>query len=251
MFLTLFSALGVALQTVEITQSEVQGQSLAQSQDYQSQLRSIDGLQRQIVILVDRLAILPPDYTTAVNLTKELDLLRPELTTAQANLNHLEVLPLQDSSGQGTFDRLASAFHWDRKILEIIVTLVVAAPTEDSAMVMAGYQPNPEPDTRQRSGAPAEGKPKNPVPAPEVPNASATSDGTPDPTPEAYLKAALDHANAPKPLGREKVAQRLGISEPQARKLLEQLVRSGRVRVGTKSYQVDGVTTPAGPPASV
>jgi len=57
-----------------------------------------------------------------------------------------------------------------------------------------------------------------------------------DPSPNDYLKEALDHPQAPKLLGRLAVAKRLGIGENQARSLLSDLVKSGQVKRASKSF---------------
>jgi len=218
MGLTLVSALTVALHSVERTQDRAAQSQVTQSTAYRDQRRLVGGLQAQIDDLVSRIAALPPDYVTAsLKLTGELASLRVQLTEAQKPLASSAISTLEDTT---TFTLLARLLGVDRKFLEVVLIMVVAILTEASAVVLAGLPL------------------RNPAPP-------LTSHEKSTPSAEDYLRAALDHPGAPRLLGRQVVAKRLGINENQARTLLAQLVKEGRIRRKAKAFQSIPYTAPA------
>jgi len=209
MGLTLVSALSIALKSVESTQDRAAHTQLTQSITYRDQRRLVEGLQAQIDDLVHRISVLPPDYVTAtVRLTGELSTLRTQLTEAQKPPIN-SVAAVEETA---SFTLLARLLGVDRKALEVVMIMLVAILTEASAVVLAGLPP--------RDSLPPKGQMENS-----------------GPTADDYLRIALDHPGAPRMLGRQVVAKRLGINENQARLLLAQLVREGRIRRSARAFQ--------------
>jgi hypothetical protein len=223
--LTLFSSLGVALSAVENQVVVAGAQAIESDSRYQDHLRAISSLNEEITVLTRRLGALPPDYiTAAANLTKSIEADRDRLSKAEQDMAVSNTaIPVV----RGTFEHLAAVLHVERKLLETLIILVVAALTEASAMVMASLS------RAATQGAVFTGR------RPSHPKSSAHRLASPigrDPSPNDYLKEALDHPQAPKLLGRLAVAKRLGIGENQARSLLSDLVKSGQVKRASKSF---------------
>lgn len=220
MALTLFSAMGMAFATVEGSRDRQVQEAVRFTSDTQDRQRVIDGLVRQVDVLVGRLEAIPNDYTTAAaNLTRSLEATRSRLDAAVQELHDVEMTKTTQRP-TGPFDLVAGVFAIDRRLLEIGVIMVVALLTEVSALAMAGIQ-EPAPNRAPVRGAPTQFSP----------------------TEDDYLRVALDHPRAPRLLGRLEVAKRLGVHENEARILLQRLVDQGRVRRGSKSFEVSGGRT--------
>ena len=242
MAVTLFSALGMALSTVETTQAVRVSKSLKSSPYYIEESASIRSLQAQITDDVHRLQSLPPDWiTVAAGIRTDLASLRNELSRAQAKLTALFSSPSPDA--QTPMALLARSLGLNRKALEVTVILILAILTEASAAVMAGYRSRglgQDQDTvlniRTGLGEDQDRSPNFTQSLGEAPNPILNDTQSLGVTPEIYLKTALDHPNAPRLLGRLEVAKRLGITEAQARSLLVNLIKSGKVQRGSKNF---------------
>jgi len=218
--LTLFSAWGLAVSSVE-GQLDHRDQTIQRiDEQHRDTRRSVDSLNRQLETLVARLDRLPPEYVSAAErLNQEIrsirELLRQEVIHESDPSVHAAGPP-----GDDPFTILAAAIGWSRGTVVVLVLLIVAGLTEISALTMAGYRP---PQGVSESMV---------APQPSAP-----------PSPDDYLRAALDHPKAPRLLGRLEVAKRLGLNENQARVLLQQLIDTGRVRRGTKAFEAGGTAT--------
>ena len=246
MGVTLFSALGIALTTVETTKADKRTTAIQSSVYYVEESQTIAGLQSQIADDLHRLKALPPDWVTvASSIRADLAKLRSQLVHSQAQLASFTSAPVIEA--QTPFSLLASSLHLDRKLLEILVIFILAILTEASAATLSGHRPKPHPKSGQDQDACPDQNLVCPRDQDATPNLTQTLGETPNQvlnttqtlgvTPEVYLKAALDHPNTPRLLGRLEVAKRLGITEAQARSLLEELIKSGRVQRGAKNFE--------------
>ncbi len=250
MGVTLFSALGIALTTVETTQADRRTDATQSSVYYIEETRTIAGLQSQIADDLHRLKALPPDWVTvARSIRSDLAKLRSQLVQSQAQLDSFTSAPVIEA--QTPFSLLASSLHLSRKLLEILVILILVILTEASAATLSGQRPKLHP----KSGQDQDACPDQNLICPKDQEAdlkirttlvfqdeedlvvSQFSGQDQDITAQTYLETALDNPNAPRLLGRAEVAKRLGIGERQARSLLEELIKSGRVQRGAKNFE--------------
>lgn len=204
----------------------------------QGELRSIDG---EISTLVARLQALPVDYVTAASrLESSLVSLRDRKQSILASLSANEV----GSSSQG--DRsmvvlLGRTLGIRPDVLLLILLLFVSASIEVGALLLT---------------APGQGTVRRPRQATSSSTASDQGEVTdlsagfgqpqsytPPITPEAFLKAAKDGADLPYLHGRDKTAERLGISSAEAKRLVGRLIAEERIVVEGKRLRLAAVKT--------
>jgi len=218
--LTLFSALGMALWSISLS-DELRSQNLlSRDPTYQQDLKAQDQLDRQMRLLESRFAQLPPDFSTAArNLTEAMAVLRQSQSEVRHDLDTIRARSLQGSDS-GPLGRVASFLNLNRQGLQTVVVLIVAVLTEASALVMAALR---------RHHGPRPQEPESPQQTRRFPSNA-----------DAYLSAALDHPGRPRLLGRRTVAHRLDLTETQAKGHLRQLLHEGRIRREGKTFQATG-----------
>ena len=167
--------------------------------------REVGDLDRQIDILLGRLAALPPDFVTAgKDLNKTLDELRAQRSRLSVSLSEAPV----EASEATMFDLMAKVFGLPVETLMLILLVFLAVCLEASALVMAGH-----------------GTPVGPRP----------TDGTEEVvTSQKFLETAKEGAPLPLLHGRDVTARKLGISGYLAKKLVRELRSSGTIKVSGK-----------------
>ncbi len=218
--LTLFSALGMALWSISLS-DELRSQNLlSRDPAHLQDLKTLDQLDRQMHLLEARFAQLPPDFTTAArNLTEAMGVLRQSQNDIRRDLDTIRNRSLQGSDS-GPLGRVASFLGLNRQGLQTVVVLIVAVLTEVSVLVMASLRKHPGRCRTERE-SPQQSR-RLPIQA------------------DDYLSAALDHPGRPRLLGRRTVAHLLDLTETQAKDHLRQLLQEGRIRREGKTFQATG-----------
>jgi len=240
--LTLLAFLGSTLMSVENTKAhsiESHLKTLHSSVHYNQLESQLQLLQAQQSAILSQMEVLPPLYVTASGkLSSSLDNLRNEQSTLTDKLTKMEA---EAKSGAGAdspnlFSTLARVTGQSEALIEVVVLLLLAILVEVSGFVMLGKTAELKVATRKslfkgKENQVRDGKNRDDVkPNPVV---ASQSGGV---TAEEYLKEALRHDKAPYLLGRGKVAERLGITENEAKAFIEALVRDGRVRRESKYF---------------
>lgn len=224
------ASLGSSLQVVELSKgsfSAIAREDIRSSPTYlaqQDELRSIDG---EISALIARLQALPTDYTTAASrLESSLADLRDRKQSILATLSADEVGG--SSHGYGSMIvLLGRALGLRPEILLLVLLLFVSASIEVGALLLtaptfeAGKRPRQVGETSSANDG--EGDRSFGVrPHP------AQSYGSPI-TPELFLEAAKVGADLPYIHGRDKTAEKLGISSAEAKRLVGRLISDRRI----------------------
>ena len=209
--LSTLGSLGASLETV---QSYRQARNLvqrAETPQEQQTSREVLSVDRQIDILVDRLAKLPPDFVTATkDLNAELDSLRKSRSAMSAQTFRQEPnRPYQETM----FDLMAKVFGIPTETLMLILLLFLSVNLEVAALVLAGH------------------------PAPTGPIGHLSDTVL---SPQRFLEAAKEGARLPLLHGRDVTARKLGISSYDAKKLVSALKASGTIKAVGKRLVLCG-----------
>lgn len=233
------ASLGSSLQVVEmskgsfaaITRVDIRSSPAYLAQ--QEELRSIDG---EIAALIVRLQALPPDYTTAMARTESsLSALRDRKQAILASLDPSD--PVGASHADGTMIvLLARTMGFRPDILLLVLLLSVSTSIEIGALLLT----IPDGET---SGIARKAEEPPVAPSLNVDTSSSASAclrpsyASPI-TPEAFLEAAKNGADQPYLHGRDKTAEKLGISSAEAKRLVGRLMREGKISVEGKRLKL-------------
>jgi hypothetical protein len=234
------ASLGASLQVVEksklsllsITRDEVRSSPAYLADEVE--LASID---TEISAMVSRLKALPTDYMTAAAQTESsLAVLRDR---KQGILDSLATGddPVGASHNDGAMIALLSRTIGLRPdVLLLILLLFVSASIEVGALLLT--VPDREGLSRaQKAVEPSvESPPMENTPVNATPILSPSY--APPITPEDFLEAAKDGADLPYLHGRDKTAEKLGISFAEAKRLVAKLIEDGRVVVEGKRLRL-------------
>ena len=238
--LSAIASLGASLQVIErskgsflsITQDEVRSSPAYLAEEVE--LASID---TEISALVSRLKVIPPDYTTATARTESsLAALRDR---KQGILDSLATggEPEGVSHVNGSMIALLSRTIGLRpEVLLLVLLLFVSASIEVGALLLT--VPDREGlDRVQKAVEPSADSP--PIEDSSV-NASPilSPSYAPPITPEDFLEAATEGSDLPYLHGRDKTAEKLGISYAEAKRLIAKLIEDGRVVVDGKRLRL-------------
>jgi hypothetical protein len=212
--LSALASLGAALETV---QSFRKPAVAARSDHAQADMANID---RQIGILVDRLAAMPADYTSAA---RQLNADIEQLRSRRANLPTEQAQQAERSRSDTMFDLIARAIGLPVETVMFIILLFMAANLEVAALLLAG---------QARTEKPAPVSAPVPVPQPDEPTGPYPIHRfRPMVSTERFLAAAMEEADLPFIHGRETTAKRLGIRSYEAKVHLKKLIKEGLVEV--------------------
>jgi len=243
--LTLLAVLGTTMIRIESTKStslQARLEALQNSRVYVDLLGQQKEAEKQLEALLTRIEGTPADWATvSLKLNAEANDLRKDQSELSSKLTALEQEATvgHTSSEPSIFRALGSVIGQEEERVELVVLLALAVLVEVTAFSLAGHsggtktsgvnapkkaperqEPQPKPNTK-------------PNPEPDAVKATQFNGG---PSAEDYLKVALDHPRKPYLLGRGPVSERLGISEAQAKDLVEELVRDGRVKRESKYF---------------
>ncbi len=237
--LSRIASLGSSLQVVEmskgafatITRADIQSSPTYLAQ--QQELRSIDG---EIAALVARLHALPPDYTTAASrLESSLGVLRDRKQSILAALSADEVGGASQDYGS-MIVLLGRTLGLNPEVLLLVLLLFVSASIEIGALLLTA-------PGLEMGRCPRHAKATSAAIDREEDTAFGARRGldpsyVPPISPDAFLEAAMDGADLPNIHGRDKTAEKLGISSAEAKRLVGRLIKEGRISVKGKRLQL-------------
>lgn len=245
------ASLGSSLKVVELSKgafSAIVRDDLRSAPAYlaqQDELRSID---TEISALVARLQALPPDYTTAASrLESSLAALRDRKQSLIASLSPNEVGGASQLYGN-MIALLGRAFGFRPEALLLVLLLFVSASIEVGALLLTAPEKalrRPSQD-RDASILPDQAKDEGSSVGRRLPPSYASPI-----TPEAFLEAAKDGADLPFIHGRDKTAEKLGISSAEAKRLVGRLLADRRIVVEGKRLRLISEQIASTPSSSV
>jgi len=233
------ASLGASLQVVEKSKGillAVSRETICSSPSYiaeEGELRSIDA---EIDALVSRLQALPPDYTTATSrIGSSLDALRDRKQKVVASLG------IDEPSGSASVDisivaLLGRTIGLRPDILLLVLLLFVSAAIEVGALLLT--IPDHRTANSNRDGVKllTKVKPKGDT-SPQNDSCLRPSYTAPI-TPEVFLEAAMEGSDLPYLHGRDNTAEKLGIRSADAKRLVIDLLKKGRIIVKGKRLQL-------------
>jgi hypothetical protein len=232
------ASLGSSLQVVEKSKgsfSAIARDDLRSSPAYlaqQDELRSIDV---EISILVARLQALPADYTTAASrLESSLAALRDRKQSLIASLSPNEVGDASQVYGS-MIALLGRAFGFRPEALLLVLLLFVSASIEVGALLLTapGKALRRSSQDGEASILPDQAEDEGSSVGRRLPPSYASPI-----TPEAFLEAAKDGADLPFIHGRDKTAEKLGISSAEAKRLVGRLLAERMIVVTGKRLRL-------------
>lgn len=234
------ASLGASLEVVERSSSSmlyVSVDEIRATPIYKAREAELTSIDAEITTLVDRIRSLPADYPTATAKSESiLSSLRDRREALVVSLAGDEA-SIGASHGDGSMIVLLGRTLGIRSdVLLLVLLLFVAASIEVGALVLtspdyAQRQPIEEPTPPSlQPGSVASASLANPT----LPRASYT----PPITPDAFLAAAMEGADLPFLHGRDKTAQRLGVTYADGKRLVGQLIKEGKIVVEGKRLRL-------------
>lgn len=233
--LSLLASIGAALVAVENAKDSMRKGALTgvkSSQVYlslQSELKSID---TEVEILLRRQDSLPPDFTTASNhLNNAIKDLRDRRSSVLSELSRLEESAEPEASSRDMIYLLSKAINKPQEAVLFVLLIIVAVVIELGAMLLTS------PETKKRQNL----SPSDPSPSDFMSKAQV---GLPWPSyrapidAETFLRTAIDGADLPYLHGRDKTAEKMGISYADAKRIVTYLMRQGRITVEGKRLRL-------------
>jgi hypothetical protein len=234
------ASLGTSLEVVEKSSSSMHSVSVDEIRAtpiYKAREAELASIDVEIATLVDRIRSLPPDYPTATaKIESNLSSLRDRREALIVSLAGDEA-SIGASHGDGSMIVLLGRTLGIRSdVLLLVLLLFVAASIEVGALVLtspdyAHRKPIKEPKHPSlQPGSTASTSVANPT----LPRASYT----PPITPDAFLSAAMEGADLPFLHGRDKTAERLGVTYADGKRLVGQLIKEGKIVVEGKRLRL-------------
>jgi len=233
------ASLGASLQVVERSKGAflaISREATRSSPAYLAQEEELRSISGEISALVTRLKALPPDYTTATAQTESsLAALRDRKQGILDSLTASE--PVGASHDDGSMIALLGRTIGLRpEVLLLVLLLFVSASIEVGALLLT------VPDREGLCRAQKAVEPSVESPPMEDTPVNATPILSPSYafpiTPEDFLKAAKEGSDLPYLHGRDKTAEKLGISYAEAKRLVGKLIEDGRVVVEGKRLRL-------------
>jgi hypothetical protein len=235
--LSILGSFGTALSTVSKTSETTFTQSLANiknSSEYLTKQTNLQSYDKEIDLLMEKLANLPADYTTAsLKLSSAITDARNTRTAIAESLSALEGMAGSKPAAD-MFSIIALTFHIPSTVLTLFVLMFLACCIEVGAIIMtekpkAQNQAVNEPSDIQTGKD--EEIPVLAVPTPSYERPTDIQNGI---SPADFLKAAKEGAKYPYIHGRDVTAMKLGLGYGEAKKMVKTLVESGQVSVKGK-----------------
>jgi hypothetical protein len=234
------ASLGTSLEVVEKSSSSLLSVSLdaiRASPAYKAREADLASIDAEVAALVDRIRSLPPDYTTAAaKIELNLSSLRNRRETLIASLAKDEG-SVGASHGDGSMIVLLGRTLGIRSdLLLLALLLFVSAFIEAGALVLTAPAHDPQ-SVSEVSRLPC----PQPTAAASTPMADPTlpqPSYTPPIAPETFLAAAMEGADLPFLHGRDKTAERLGVTYADAKRLIGKLIEDGRIVVEGKRLRL-------------
>jgi hypothetical protein len=227
--LSCFASFGAALQTVEAAQSSFVAGSLnatKQSSSYQFLVKEEEGIDREIIIAIDRLGKLPPNFTTAAaKLAASLQELRDRRSMLQKALDNLEASSATTYQNSNLFVLLGRALGVAPETVLLVLLVFLSACIEAGALILTG----PDGAAGRIDGSKGIQEWNGPL----RPISYQGPIG-----PMEFLEAAREGSDLPYLHGRDVTARLLGISSYRAKVLVRELIIRGDVTVEGKRLKL-------------
>jgi hypothetical protein len=235
MLLSITASLGAALEVIESSTGMIQISELQRNAVYQTSRTELESLDIEILTLVTRLGSLPPDYTTAASkLTATISERRASRTALQESLDNLSELYLT-SQIKSIFVLLGRFIHKPPESVMFIILLIMAVSLEvGGILLLTPIQINQKKALNEVSkDITSESMPllKNVDSRDSHARPIERENGI---EPKDFLEAAMDGAKLPYIHGRDVTAKLLGISYGEAKRIVKDLIKTGRIKVKGK-----------------
>jgi len=235
--LSAIASLGTSLIVVEKSSTSllsISAEVLRSSSSYLAREAELASIDTEISILVARIKILPPDYTTATTKTESyLSSLRDRKEALIAAIENDEGLAGVSHEGGNMVALLGRALGLRPDTLLLVLLLLVSASIEVGALLLTVPDHGPRNAlTRLSRHADMVGGEStlNPIVPPASHRLSIT--------PEVFLEAATEGADLPFLHGRDKTAEKLGIGSAEAKRLVGRLIADRRIVVEGKRLRL-------------
>lgn len=234
--LSILGSFGTALSTVSKTSETTFTQSLSNiknSSEYLTKLTNLQSYDKEIDLLMEKLANLPADYTTAsLRISSAISDARTKRTVIAESLSAMEGMAGSKPAAD-MFSIIAQTFHIPSTVLTLFVLMFLACCIEVGAILMTEKPKAQNKAVNESSEAPA-GKhsqvasqtPKSPSYDRPMTHEKAKPNAI---GPEEFLEASK--CDGPYLRGRDVTAKNLGISYGEAKRLVSALISDGRIKV--------------------
>jgi hypothetical protein len=229
--LSALASLGAALQTVENSKGRFFSVSLDEihsSTAYQNTLSEVHSLDCQIKSSVSRLDNLPPDYVTAsVKLSDSISALRDRRQVLLDELVEMEKTTQQGSSASDMVALIAQTIGIPAPTLLLVLLLLISGCIEAGALILC------LPETEMANASKKAINESNQLSSKEITKSDDSASSHPSYqlpiTPDEFLLAAKEGSDLPYIAGRDRTAQKLGLPAGQAKRIVRELIRSGKI----------------------
>jgi len=229
--LSALASLGAALQTVKDSQGRLFTVSLEEvhaSSVYLTAKAELDSLDAEIKVAVARMAALPPDYVTAsAKMSASIQVLRDRRQVVATDMGSMEKTAGHGSTATDMVGLLAQTFGIQAPTLLLVLLLVISLSIEGAALILSLPEKTPK-APQEKAVEPAPSDLVRETPTITIPTVSQPSYGRPM-GPDDFLSAMQADAELPYLCGRDRTAQKLGIPAGQAKRFVNELMRSGRI----------------------
>lgn len=229
--LSALASLGAALQTVEISKGRYFSVSLDEvhsSNAYQNILKEVHSLDSQITGSVARLENLPPDFVTAsAKLSDSINALRDRRQVLLDELVEMEKTTQQGSSASDMVALIAQTIGIPAPSLLLILLLLISGCIEAGALILCLPESQKTDESKKAVNESKELSTKE-ITTSNISTSSYPSYRHPI-TPEEFLLAAKEGSDLPYIAGRDRTAQKLGLPAGQAKRIVRELIRSGKI----------------------
>jgi hypothetical protein len=232
--LSAFASFGAALQTVENAKASFLSNSSVEtkkSDAYQALSKERESIDVEISISIDRIAKLPPDYTTAAkNLILSLQVLRARRARILDAMAAIEKAHVQGYADSNMFILLGRTVGQPPENVLLVLLLFLAASIEAGALLLTapGRPATGLGEASKEETTPGDGE-------------MLHDESYQCPIgPAEFLEAASEGADLPYLHGRDTTARKLGIGSYKAKSLLKELIKNGSVAVEGKRLKLMG-----------
>lgn len=232
------ASLGASLQVVEKTKGAlglIARENLQSSQAFSAKAAELKSIDSEIEALLLRIKTLPPDFSTATaRLEASLASLRDRKAALIASISEAEKASGDSHDSGSMVGLLGKVLGLREDLLLLVLLLFVSAAIEVGALILTA----PERGGRQEEQIIRYSEERQPAgrlsERQERRNVAAASPVTP----EAFLEAAMEGAKLPYIHGRDRTAEKLGISYAEAKRLVGRLIKDGKITVEGKRLKL-------------
>jgi hypothetical protein len=225
------ASLGSALQAVETAQGRLFSVSLTEiheSTAYQNTLSELRSIDSQITCSVARLESLPPEYVSAsVKLAASISALRDRRQVLSDALVNMEKVTQDTNAASDMVALLAKMIGIPAPTLLLFLLLLISGCIEAGALILC------LPETEITDVSKTAINESNRLSSKEITKSDESASSHPSYqlpiTPDEFLLAAKEGSDLPYIAGRDRTAQKLGLPAGQAKRIVRELIRSGKI----------------------